>query len=220
MRNPKSPDNIQVFRGSRPRQDVFSDNSGVGCCDTAGPSSYDKLADRTRFDNALAHSNPTGANDKYFFPDGPGFSDRAQIISHINAVGVGAQISVLAVPTYGFVTGVSIHIAAEEEGLTFNLITRNGLVLPETFLQQINVAAGETGCEVTRTQAAGAYEGFGDLGTDLYREIIGRDGTGSFSLEADELILEVASMPASGLVSGTFSLIVAVSYDVIHRAEQ
>lgn len=168
MRNPKSPNNIQVFRGSRPRLDVFTANSGVDCCDAAGyDNSYDKLADRTRFDNALAHSNPTGANDKYFFPDGSGFSDRAQIIRHINAVGVGAEISVLAVPTYAFVTGVSIHVAAEEEGLTFNLKTRNGLELPETFLQQVNVAAGDSACNVERTLAAGSYEGFGALESDL-----------------------------------------------------
>lgn len=131
-RNDKLENGIQVFRGSRPRQDVFSANAGQGgCCDNSTRSDYDKLAERTRFDNELAHSNPTGANDKFVFPFGDGFADtRNNIIQTINEHGVGAHISVLAIPTYAFVTGVGIHIEAEEPGLTFDLVTRNGLVLP------------------------------------------------------------------------------------------
>ena len=224
-RTPKAVDNIQVFRGSRPREDVFSKNANSGCCGTGTQTDHDKLAGRTRFDNALAHSNPTGANDKFVVPYGDGFADaRTNMINHINTFGVGAQISVLAIPTYAFVTGVGIHIAAQEAGLTFNLITRNGLVLPATAVIIVDAAAADAGCEVERTQTAGtiaSFAGFGALGAGvLFRDIFGREGQGEFSLEADELILEVATVPAGGLVVGEFDITVSVSYDVIHRAEQ
>lgn len=221
-RTPKSANNIQVFRGSRTRLDVFSANAGAGCCGSGAQVAFDKLAARTRFDNALAHSNPVGANDKFHFPFGEGFADvREEIIKHINAVGVGAQISVLAIPTYAFVTGVGIHIAAEEPGLTFTLKTRNGLALPTAAVHVVSAVAG-TDCELTRTDTAGSaasFVGFGALGNNLMIDIFGRDGEGEFSLEADELILEVASMPSSGVVNGEFDLTVSVSYNVIHRAE-
>lgn len=223
-RNSKLSPGIQVFRGSRPRQDVFAANSGQGCCDNSSTSDYDKLAERTRFDNGLAHSNPTGANDKFVFPYGDGFSDtRENIVNFINANGVGAQISVLAIPTYAFVTGVGIHIDAEESGLTFDLVTRNGLVLPSSCYTQVNAEA-DSACAVTRSlvdlEGANPLEGFGALGTSAFIDIFARDdGCGKFSLEADEIALKVASMPASGVITGSFALTVSVSYDVIHRAE-
>ena len=222
-RVPKDESNLQVFRGSRPRLDVFAKNAGTGCCGTGAQVEYDKLAERVRFDNALAHSNPTGANDKFAFPQGDGFAyNSAEIIEHINTHGVGATISVLVIPTYAFVTGVGIHIAAEEPGLTFNLITRNGLGLPGVVngeVIEVTATDGSEGCEITRTQDEGSFEGFGALGNARFIDIFGRDGQGEFSLEADEIILEVATLPASGVVTGAFELEVSVSYDVIHRAE-
>lgn len=221
-RNAKLSPGIQVFRGSRPRQDVFAANAGVGCCNDSGAADYDKLADRTRFDNALAHSNPAGANDKFAFPFGDGFADtRNNIIKGINDNGVGFNVSVLAIPTYAFVTGVGIHIEAEEPGLTFNLVTRNGLVLPSACVHVVDATVD--GCTVTRTDTAGSVAslaGFGALGTSAFVDILARDdGCGQFSLEADEIALEVATLPASGLVLGKFALSVSVSYDVLHRAE-
>lgn len=219
----KLANGIQVFRGSRPRQDVFAANIGDGCCN-ADSVDYDKLGFRTRFDNSLAHSNPTGATDKFVFPYGDGFSDtRNKIIQHINDVGVGARISILTVPTSAFVTGISVYIDAEEPGLTFNLITRNGLVLPNAVVQVVSTASAG-GCEFTRTAVAGnlaSFAGFGAVGVgNVSREIIGRDGDGQYSLEADEIALHVASVPGGGVpVTGTFRITVSVSYDVIHRAE-
>lgn len=238
----KSADNIQVFRGSRPKADVFTANAGIGCCGSVD-FSYDKLGDRVRFDNGLKHLSPSGGVERYRFPAGNGFSDdKAAIIAHINAIGVGAEISVIAIPTYAFVTGVGVHIAAEEDGLTFDLVTRNGLVLPRAVtytatgggedpivieevagpIFKVTVTAGEGGCNVTRVPTTvDAFEGFGALGAnDLFADLFARNGHGSFALEADELILRVASMPASGIVNGTFDLTVSASYDVIHRAEQ
>lgn len=224
-REPKSETNLQVFRGSRPRLDVFAKNAGTGCCGSGAQVEYDKLAERVRFDNALAHSNPAGANDKFAFPQGDGFAyNSAEIIEHINTHGVGATISVLVIPTYAFVTGVGVHIAAEEPGLTFNLVTRNGLVLPGTGenggeVIEVTATDGAEGCAITRTQSEGSFEGFGALGNARFIDIFGRYGQGEFSLEADEIILEVATLPASGVVTGAFELEVSVSYDVIHRAE-
>lgn len=220
-RNAKSADNIQVFRGSRPKADVFSSNAGIGCC---GPVDfeYDKLGERVRFDNGLKHLSPPGGVERYRFPGGNGFSDdRPAIIRHINAVGVGAEVSVIAIPTYAFLTGVGVHIESEEEGLTFDLVTRNGLVLPATVISVTAVADASAPCAVTRTQGVGDFTGFGALGdNDLFIDLLARSAEGEFSLEADELILRVASMPASGVVSGMFDLTVSASYDVIHRAEQ
>lgn len=216
-RTAKAATNLQVFRGSKPRQDVFALHSNEGCCDGALVSGYDKLGSRTRFDNALAHSNPTGANDKIHVPNTGLESDHREIVDWINANGVGATISVLALPTYSFLTGVMVTVLAAEAGLTFDLITRNGAVLPTD--QLITVIATGSACEVTRTQGVSEdFAGFGALTAgQLYRVIIARD-SGNFVLEADELMLRVATMPAGGLINGDFRLRVAASYDVIDRA--
>lgn len=220
----KAADNIQVFRGSYGRPDVFAQNSSNGCC---GPGvdlgSFDRLADRVHFDNGLIHSNPLGANDKFAVPGGNGFGEfRREIVDHINTFGVGAEISVLVIPTFAFVTGVSIHVRAEEEGLTFNLKTRNGLVLPATAVKVVSIAAGE-GCDVVRTLTAGSiasYAGFGGLADgELAHYIIGREGEGEFALEADEIIVEVASIPGTP-VTGAFDFTVAVSYEIVDRCAE
>lgn len=231
-RNAKLAPGIQVFRGSRPRQDVFSKNSMVGCCGDAGSVDFDKLAERTRFDNALAHSNPLGGIDRYVLPYGDGFADtRNAIINGINDEGVGFKISVLAVPTYAFVTGVGIHIESEEPGLTFDLVTRNGLVLPQAKAWIVEAEA-TSACEVQRTVTvldpastpdpgvpATIYQGFGALGSAANIELFGRDPMGEFSLEADEIALRVASMPANGIVTGDFNIRISVAYQMLHRAE-
>lgn len=221
-RNAKLSPGIQVFLGSRPRQDVFSKHALDGCCPTAGEIQYDKLAERTRFDNALAHSNPLGAVDRFEFPFGDGFADtRNNIINGINENGVGYNISVLAVPTNAFVTGVSVMVMAEEAGLTFDLVTRNGLVLPQAKVLEVTAeAAGD--CLIERTVTVGdadSFKGIGALNGNIVTYVFGRDGDGQFSLEADEIVLRVASMPAGGFVKGTFAIKVGVGYEVIQRAE-
>lgn len=221
-RTAKTENHLQVFLGSRNRPDVFVRNASGICCDQVDVS-FDKLAERTRFDNALSHLNPLGANDKFRAPYGNGFDAyRKNIVDHINSHGVGAKIGVIAIPTYAFVTGVGVHVAAEETGLSFNLITRNGLVLPTA--KTLVVDATDTGdCEVTRTSTAGdasSFEGFGALDpTALFQDILGFDGSGQFALEADELILEVASLPPSGEIVGDFDITVSVNYQIVHRAE-
>lgn len=235
-RAPKSENNIQVFNGSRPKPDVFAANAGSGCCGTGVDLLYDKLGERVRFDNGLKHLSPAGGVERYRFPAGNGFnSHKAEILAHINTVGVGATISVIAIPTYAFVTGLGIHIAAAEAGLTFDLITRNGLLLPSTGLIVTATADEDAPCGVTRTvvEVTGEeggeggslepleIEGFGALAADeLFIDHFYRDGQGRFALEADEIILRVASVPVGGVVVGNFDLTISASYDVIYRAEQ
>lgn len=232
-RAPKSENNIQVFNGSRPKPDVFAANAGSGCCGTGVDLLYDKLGERVRFDNGLKHLSPTGGVERYRFPGGNGFnSHKAEIIEHINRVGVGATISVIAIPTYAFFTGLGIHIAASEAGLTFDLVTRNGLLLPANGRIVTASANSESPCGVDRTveevtlgeggeggEGDVAVEGFGLLGEgELFIDHFYRDGEGTFSLEADELILRVASVPADPVV-GLFDFTISASYDVIYRAE-
>lgn len=214
----KAAKNLQVFRGGLARPDIFAQNAGADCCGSEAEAQPDRLASRIRFDNALSHSNPTGANDKWSFSTGLFAHDKAAIIQHINEHGVGATLSVLTIPTYAFVTDVAVYIRASEPGLTFDLITRNGLILPTEQLIEVTTTGGS--CEATRTQAVGDYLAFGTLTGGAEQVIIGRDADGMFSLEADEIILRVATMPAGGvLVTGLFDLTVAVNYNVVHRAE-
>lgn len=225
-RQPKSATNLQVFLGSKPQPDVFMQNAGLGCCDVT-PFNYDKLGERVRFDNALAHLNPTGANDKWEFRYGRE-QETKDIVAHINEHGVGASISVLVIPTYAFVKAVGIHVYGSEPGLTFNLTTRNGLDL--TSGTAIEVSAKGTGaeCEIERvktdTTAAAAGQLIGTLAADeLFTDtfiLLDETTMGAFSLEADEIQLTVASMPASGKVNGDFGIKIAVNYGIVNRAER
>lgn len=225
-RSAKSADNLQVFRGSKARLDVFAQNSGTGCCNSELPF-HDKLADRVRFDNALAHLNPTGANDKFVFPFGAGNeSSRQEIVDHINRVGVGASISVLAIPTYAFLTGIGVHVAAEEPGLTFAIGTRNGLTLPnENSFTVSAVNDPLSPCGITRTRTEDGEmswrSSFGGLNGARFVDHFARGccDINNFSLEADEIILTVATMPAGGVVTGEFELTITASYDILNRAE-
>lgn len=228
-RQVKDPLNLQVFRGSKPRADVFTANAGVGCCDDTTVN-YDKLGQRVRFDNALAHLNPSGANDKWQFRHGTNVDSQA-IVDHLTDHGIGASVSVLAIPTFAFVKGVGIKILAAESGVTFALRTRNGLDLGtvavgdgDATAEVIVVDTGFDGaCSSTHALSSVDLEGFGQLPNDVaVRDIfILPTGTarGAFSLEADEIILELASAPTGGIINGTFQIEVSVSYDIINRAE-
>lgn len=223
-RNPKADKNIQLFRGSRTRLGVVKDMLGSDCCgENAIDLAHDKLADRVHFSNGLAHSNPTQANDKWAFPGtGLDFNDR-EVIDHINRVGVGAQISVLVIPTYAFLNKLSVAVLNSEPGLTFTLKTRNGLNLTPDRSISVSVEAGDGDCEVTRVQGTTAITApFGALTDDeLQHYRFGVYDNGKFSLEAEEIIVEVVTMPTlnGGKVIGDFNFQVAVNYEVVQRAE-
>ena len=227
--NPKSADNIQVYRGALPAMDVFAQNSGAGCCAPNVTSDYDKLGTVVHFDNALAHLNPKGANDKLRISPSVNGMQR-EVIDHINAVGAGAQISVLVIPTFALVKSIGVHVAAAETGLTFNLVSRNGLNLaldvdaPITGLSsifQVASAAGASTCDPlvrTRTNRPD-LDGIGALGANEFIDIFANYdmAAAGFALDAEELILEVATVPATP-IAGTFDITVAVNYDILLRA--
>lgn len=219
----KDAENMQIFRGSKPAADVFTKSliEGADCCPTDTVIAYDKLARRVRFDNGLSHLNPLGGNEKFRVPIGSGFTSQMHdIVAHINEFGVGAQISVIAIPTYAYLTGVGVHVEAMETGLTFSLVTRNGLVLPSGLVDIVDVT-GDV-CAPIRTRTAGSaasFVSFGALGAGVHmRDIFGRSALGEFSLEADELILEVTAIPVTP-VTGAFDITVSVNYELINRAE-
>lgn len=230
-RNAKEATNLQVFRGSRPALDVFAKAAlEAQCCGTTDVSTYDKLAQRVRFDNGLSHLSPLGGREEFTLPDGtPGWqSTKVEVVDWINANGVGASISVIAIPTYAFVKRIGIHVDKAEAGLTFTLASRNGLDLGN--FTGFQVTAAGTGCEITRTLTA-LTSGesptpldevvFGALSTELFRDYFfcPASACGEFSLEADELMLVVASVPAADPVVGDFSISVTVAYEVAQRAE-
>lgn len=216
---------VQIFRGSKPKQDIYAKHVGDGCCGNGSSADYDKLGTVTRADNSLTHLNPASFNSKLLAPYGNGVeTDRNEIVRGINEKGVGFHISVLAIPTYAFLTGVGIHIEASEPGLAFALVTRNGLELPTDCVKIVTASVGDGDCEVKRDLADGdasTLENFGTLGpNDSMIDIFARDaGCGKFSLESDELALKVVSMPASGRITGSFRITVAANFDVINRAE-
>lgn len=213
----KSADNMQVFRGSRPAADVFAQNAGVGCCDTGSVVVHDKLAPVVHFDNALAHLNPAGANDKFRLNRMvPG------VVDHINAIKIGAQISVLAIPTGAIMRAVAVRVDAEDAGLVFELRTRNGLALP-TVIMDITAAAGAAACDpATRVAAPGlVWTGIGLLGANSQVDKLGlyaSDDPASYSLESDELMLVVTAMPGGGIINGDFDITVSAVYDIALRA--
>lgn len=217
---------LQVFAGSRPQMDVYAKHAGVDCCNRA-VATIDRLADVVHGPNADSHLNPTSYNDKFDFPRGMKGGDfettRNDIVEFINEVGVGAKIGVLVIPNNAFVTDVGVYIYGEEAGLTFDLKTRNGLELPSTKVYKVATAADANApCSTARTLSEdGSFEGFGALDGNRSIEIIGRDGEGKFALEADEIILEVKSMPSEEKpVNGDFGILVYVNYTIGHRAER
>jgi hypothetical protein len=220
MRNPVGAKELQIFKGSRSKADVFA-RSDASCCGTTVMPVYDKLDCRVRFDNGLAHLNPTGGNEKFHFQKQRFEVEPKQAqIAHLNAKGVGAQLAVITIPTFAFVTGVSVVVLAEEAGATFRLRTRNGLVIPSTVGIKVDVS-GDSCCP-TRTQGAFnlATTAWGALPVGVTEQyMFNRNGAGEFSLEADEILVEVVTMPASGAFLGEFDFIVSVNYDVQNRAE-
>lgn len=260
---------LQVFRGSKQPLGVFAKHAGSGCCGTSFSVGFDRLADVVHGPNSHTHLNPVSYNDKYMVPMGPVGgtleNDRDEIVSFINAVGVGAKIGIICIPNFAFVTDISVRIEAEEPGLTFNLKTRNGLALPSKKVITVkttrsednvcvlerdateksavvtgNLISGEVTGNLTSntavtgtvtdttisgkvtpdSTAANAFNGFGKMDDNVFIDIFGRDGDGVFTAEADEIMLEVASMPVSKKVVGNFRVVVAVNYSICDRAER
>ena len=225
---------LQLFRGGLNQLSLWAKHVGGACCDPVVMPKVDRLPPTVNPENANVHTNPFGHRDYWHFGS-LADSIREGIISHINANGVGAQLEVLLLPTFSLLNAVRVDVLAEETGLVFKLVTRNGTALPGTTVypdvdefpgapsgQLIKVAEteGGSGCgEVSRVQSAGAYTGIGPLGGATRTYTLGVAGHGGeFALDADVLILEVTAVPAGG-VKGFIDIQVHATYTAPGRSE-
>lgn len=210
---------LQLFRGGLNKLSLWAQHIGGMCCDPVPAVTMDRLNPTINPENALVHTRPFGNRDYWKFSDADDTA-RANIVQHINTQGVGAQLEIIVIPTFSLLYSVQVVALAEEAGLTFELKTRNGTVLPAGQLIQVSETDGGMGCgEVARVQAAGAYTGLGALAGAHRVHTLGVSGIGGeFALEADVLILEVTGLPAGG-VKGYFDLLVHANYIAPGRSE-
>lgn len=218
-RNAMSALALQLFRGGLNKLSLWAEHIGGACCDPAVTPRIDRLNPTINPENANVHTNPYGHRDYWHFGT-LADSIRDQIVRHINTAGVGAQLEVMVIPTFALLNTVRVDVLAEEAGLTFELKTRNGTVLPTGQLINVLETEGGDGCgEVSRVQAAGAYTGLGALSGATRSYTMGvSDIGGEFALEADVLILEVTGLPAGGVV-GYFDIQVHANYTAPGRSE-
>jgi len=211
----------QVFRGGLNdlSKNPWIQQLGNGCCEVAPAIDQDRLNPTINPENALVHSRPFGNRTHWQFSE-ENDRTREDIVRWINTNGVGAQLEILVLPTFGLLHSVQVVVLAEEAGFTYVLKTRNGTVLPTGQLIQVSETDAADGCgEVARVQAAGAYTPLGALAGASRVHTLGVSNIGGeFILEADVLILEVLSLPAGGL-TGTFDVRVHANVIAPGRSE-
>jgi hypothetical protein len=200
----------QSFRGGLNdlSKNPWLQNIGNGCCEVAPAIDQDRLNPTINPENALVHSRPFGNRLHWRFSELDD-TTRRQIAAHINTHGVGAQLEIITIPTFGFLHSVHTVTLAEESGLVFELKTRNGTAIPSGRLIKVSETDSGDGCgEVARVQAAADKANIGPLaGASRVHNFFVSDDGGSFALEADVLILEVKSLPADSVI-GSFDILV------------
>lgn len=198
----------QVFRGGLNdlNKNPWLQNIGGDCCEPTHSIDQDRLNRTINPENALVHSRPFG-NRLYWQYSEHDNSEKAKILRWINEQGVGAQLEIIVIPTFGFLYSVHVAVLAEELGFTYELKTRNGTVLPDGQLIKVSETDSADGCgEVGRVQEGGDFADLGALDGATRVHTIGVSGQGGeFALNSDVLILEVLTLPADGL-KGTFDL--------------
>jgi len=203
----KSAKAFQVFRGGLNdlNKNPWIQQLGNGCCEAAPVVDQDRLNATVNPENALVHSRPFG-NRLYWQFSEHDDSTRAKIVKHINTHGVGAELEVIVIPTFGFLYSVHVAVLAEEADLTFELVTRNGTELPSAQVHKVIETDGANNCGVGRELEAGDLADFGALdGASRVHVIAVSDTGGEFALDADVLILKVKTVPADGVV-GNFDI--------------
>lgn len=199
---------MQVFRGGLNdlNKNPWIQQLGNGCCEAAPVVDQDRLNPTINPENAHVHSRPFG-NRLYWQFSEHDDSTRAKIVKHINTHGVGAELEIIVIPTFGFLYSVHVAVLAEEADLTFELVTRNGTELPAgQVIKVIETDAGATCGGVTREQEDGDLADLGALdGATRVHTIAISDKGGEFALDADVLILKVKTVPADGVV-GNFDI--------------
>ena len=211
----------QVFKGGLNdlSKNPWIQQLGNGCCEVAPAIDQDRLNATIHSENSLVHTRPMGHRDYWQFSEHDD-TTRRQIVKHLNDNGVGAILEILVVPTFAFLQSVHVVAMAEEAGLEFEVVTRNGTVLPSGQLIKVSETDGADGCgEVGRVQAAGDLAAVGLLnGASRVHTIAVSDQGGEFALEADVIQLKVKSLPAGG-VKGAFDMRVHITYFAVGRSE-
>lgn len=199
---------MQLFRGGLNdlSKNPWLQNIGFGCCDPVHKIDQDRLPPTVNPENAQIHSRPFGNRLFWQFSEHDD-STRAQIVRHLNEVGVGAQLEIIVIPTFSLTHSVHTVTLAEETDLVFELKTRNGTELPSGQLIKVSETDSGDGCgEVARVQAAADPAEIGPLdGASRVHNLFVSDKGGEFALEADVLVLEVVSVPAGG-IKGNFDI--------------
>jgi hypothetical protein len=217
----KSAKAIQAFRGGLNdlSKNPWLQQIGNGCCEVAPAIDQDRLNATIHSENALVHTRPMGHRDHWQFSEQDDTTRRQQV-AHINANGVGSIIEIIVIPTFGFLQSVNVVALAEETGLEFEVVTRNGTVLPSGQLIKVKETDAGSGCgDVARVQSAGSLAAVGllDGATRVYNIAVADQG-GHFALEADVIQLKVKSLPADGVL-GRFDLRVHITYFAVGRSE-
>jgi hypothetical protein len=217
----KSSKAHQSFRGglNSLSTNPWLQNIGNGCCEVAPAIDQDRLNPTINPENALVHSRPFGNRLHWRFSELDD-TTRRQIVSHINTNGVGAQLEIIVIPTFGFLHSVHTVTLAEESGLVFSLKTRNGTLIPSDQLIKVSETDSGDGCgEVARVKAAADKNAIGALaGASRVHNFFVAGNGGEFALEADVLILEVVSMPADAVI-GSFDILVHSTTVAAGRSE-
>ena len=217
----KDPKAHQSFRGglNSLATNPWLQNIGNGCCEPSHAVDQDRLNRTINPENALVHSRPFGNRLHWRFSELDD-TTRRQIVAHINKVGVGAQLEIIVIPTFGFLHSIHTVTLAEESGLVFELKTRNGTLIPSGQLIKVSETDSGDGCgEVARVQGAADPADIGPLeGASRVHNFFVADNGGEFALEADVIILEVLSLPADGVV-GSFDLLVHSTTVAAGRSE-
>lgn len=204
----------QLFKGGYNALPVQSKFLGGLCCAPGVVVDYDRLPPTLQWENANVHTRPLGGRDQFVWAE-VNETTKQEVLTYIEANGTDSVIEILSIPTFAFVDKITVSVYGEEDGLTFTLATRNGLVLPTAMFGVTETYDTSTCDGPTRAKdAAATFTGFGALDGATAKYVFGTyaNAAAGFSLEPDVIQLKVASMPASGTLTGAFDLRVDVSY--------
>jgi len=210
---------LQMFAGGRRNLDVFARTLGKGTCDcdVIGVA-QDRLVNPLQFDRGLSHLSPSGGRETFFFGNHQQKVLNLELKAHLNRVGVGALVEIIAIPTGSVITGLSVGVYSMDDGLKFALKTRNGANLPATG-QKFSVP--KEGCPLDITAVAASATALQNIiapaAANQSEHFVYAGYTNAvLNGNADVLVMELVTMPTSGIVTD-FNIIVDLSYDTLLR---
>ena len=221
-RNAKPAGAVQAFRGGLPKLGVWAQHLGGDCCAPSAAVDIDRLPPTVQWENANIHTSPIGGRNPTWRFKELKQEDQRAIIDSINAGGVGTIIEAQLVPTFANLTAVGVGVFRSETGLTFRLVSRNGVYEAENnnvrAVSEVDGGAGCTGVVRSLIDLGDAVDWtFGELDGDTRRYYIHQD-LEMFALEPDVIGIEVLTMPAGGVVVGNFDFTLDVTYESYARS--